>query len=188
MEGYTNLSLIKEEDFNKLGVGHLQGKNAIKRVYQNKRANPIHNNLKSRKASEATTITQNGGPPGSRNEYSSVDNRYETPLKLPNLRSTGTKKNSGTSNTSPLQYNANGNTNLSTVVENAYTKNHVHTNGNICKICARKHRTGQQHHSKNPSFSQVGSGGPLVKGAPYYQPIMVQQQRLSGKPRDSSHR
>jgi len=23
MEGYTNLSLIKEEDFNKLGVGHL---------------------------------------------------------------------------------------------------------------------------------------------------------------------
>jgi len=37
MEGYTNLSLIKEEDFNKHGVGHLHAKNASKRVYQNKR-------------------------------------------------------------------------------------------------------------------------------------------------------
>ena len=101
LEGYTNLSLIKEEDFNKLGVGHLQGKNAIKRVYQNKRVYPGHTNLKSRKASEATTITQNGGAPVSRKEYTSVENRYETPLKLPNLRSTGAKKNSGISNTSP---------------------------------------------------------------------------------------
>ena len=33
MEGYTNLSLIKEEDFNKHGVGHLHGPNASKRVY-----------------------------------------------------------------------------------------------------------------------------------------------------------
>jgi len=33
MEGYTNLSLIKEEDFNKHGVGHLHAKNASKRVY-----------------------------------------------------------------------------------------------------------------------------------------------------------
>ncbi len=38
MEGYTNLSLIKEEDFNKHGVGHLHAKNASKRVYQNRRA------------------------------------------------------------------------------------------------------------------------------------------------------
>ena len=34
MEGYTNLSLIKEEDFTKHGIGHMQGaKNASKRVY-----------------------------------------------------------------------------------------------------------------------------------------------------------
>lgn len=33
MEGYTNLSLIKEEDFSKHGVGHLHAKNASKRVY-----------------------------------------------------------------------------------------------------------------------------------------------------------
>ena len=37
MEGYTNLSLIKEEDFNKHGVGHLHAKNASKRVYQTRR-------------------------------------------------------------------------------------------------------------------------------------------------------
>ena len=36
MEGYTNLSLIKEEDFTKHGVGHLQGhKNSTKRIYHN---------------------------------------------------------------------------------------------------------------------------------------------------------
>jgi len=34
MEGYTNLSLIKEEDFQKVGMGHLQGaKNSSRRVY-----------------------------------------------------------------------------------------------------------------------------------------------------------
>ena len=37
MEGYTNLSLIKEEDFNKHGVGHLHAKNSSKRVYQTRR-------------------------------------------------------------------------------------------------------------------------------------------------------
>ena len=34
MEGYTNLSLIKEEDFTKHGMGHLKGaRNSIKRIY-----------------------------------------------------------------------------------------------------------------------------------------------------------
>ena len=34
MEGYTNLSLIKEEDFKKVGMGHMQqAKNSSRRVY-----------------------------------------------------------------------------------------------------------------------------------------------------------
>ena len=60
MEGYTNLSLIKEEDFNKLGVGHLHAKNSSKRVYQNKRNSSKDGGFqhvsvaKGRKASEAS--------------------------------------------------------------------------------------------------------------------------------------
>ena len=34
LDGYTNLFLIKEEEFTKRGVGHLHAKNATKRVYQ----------------------------------------------------------------------------------------------------------------------------------------------------------
>ena len=59
MEGYTNLSLIKEEDFNKHGVGHLHAKNSSKRVYQtNSRRNLQKGDgmPKARKASEATTV------------------------------------------------------------------------------------------------------------------------------------
>ena len=61
MEGYTNLSLIKEEDFNKHGVGHLHAKNASKRVYQTRRAagggvNHQGSFSKGRKASEATNM------------------------------------------------------------------------------------------------------------------------------------
>ena len=59
MEGYTNLSLIKEEDFNKHGVGHLNAKNASKRVYQNYRQGGAYGTVVNRKASEATTVGHN---------------------------------------------------------------------------------------------------------------------------------
>ena len=75
MEGYTNLSLIKEEDFNKHGVGHLNGPNASKRVYgasnaqkrvANQQVAPFHGAPqailpKGRKPSEATTVQQESG-------------------------------------------------------------------------------------------------------------------------------
>ena len=78
MEGYTNLSLIKEEDFNKHGVGHLHAKNASKRVYQTRRQAGNHNGSfsKSRKHSESTNLTHNGSHPGTRKQYSSVENRF----------------------------------------------------------------------------------------------------------------
>ena len=80
MEGYTNLSLIKEEDFNKHGVGHLHAKNSSKRVYQTRRqAGNSHGAvaLKGRKASEATTVAANGASlPATRKQYQSVDNRF----------------------------------------------------------------------------------------------------------------
>lgn len=68
MEGYTNLSLIKEEDFTKHGIGHMHGaKNSTKRVYgqsstKNQRNQSLNHNQyqnaypKARKASEASTI------------------------------------------------------------------------------------------------------------------------------------
>ena len=52
MEGYTNLALIKEEDFNMHGVGHFSGANASKRIYNAQAAK----GSKGRKASEATTV------------------------------------------------------------------------------------------------------------------------------------
>ena len=107
MEGYTNLSLIKEEDFNRHGVGHFQGPNTSKRIYgasnaskrnQNQQTAPFHDgqkvNTKGRKASEATTVQNEAGIGGSRKQNHSVDNRYQTPLRLPNLRTPGSKKNS----------------------------------------------------------------------------------------------
>lgn len=105
MEGYTNLSLIKEEDFNRHGVGHLHAKNASKRVYQTSRkvtSNSVHHSSfsKGRKASEATTVGQSVSLPQTRKQYSSVENRFNTPLRLPNLKTPGSKKNStGTQNT-----------------------------------------------------------------------------------------
>ena len=120
MEGYTNLSLIKEEDFNKHGVGHLNQKNSSKRVYQTRRqTNNATQVTKGRKASEATTVSNSGSLPATRKQYQSVDSRYTTPLKLPNLRTPASKKNSSGNPVIRQQYPSN----LSTVVESAYSKN-----------------------------------------------------------------
>ena len=106
--------------------------------------------------------------PATRKQYSSVENRFQTPLKLPNLRTPGSKKqsNATTNNTLKQQQPSN----LSTVVESNYSK--VHPNGRICPICAKKMKIGQPHnHSNQQSYaSQSGTG---VKGAPYYQPMSL---------------
>lgn len=87
MEGYTNLALIKEEDFNLHGVGHFSGANASKRIYN---AHAFSKSTKGRKASEATTVQ--APDTGHRKQFISSDNRYNTPLKLPNLKTPATKK------------------------------------------------------------------------------------------------
>jgi len=60
--------------------------------------------------------------------------------------------------------------NLSTVVESAYSKQHNHVGGigKICPVCAKKQRLGQ---SQNAGV--VPRGGSGVKGAPYYQAMSL---------------
>ena len=144
MEGYTNLSLIKEEDFQKVGMGHMQAaKNSSRRVYvqqnhsnkggRNHSLNANYQNApnaftKGRKASEASTL------PGTRHQYKSQDvGRFNTPLKLPNLKSpVGSKKNSSGTN--------------------ATLKNH-HTNLSI--VNENKHNAYDSYHQKKKSNSRT---------------------------------
>ena len=168
MEGYTNLSLIKEEDFTKHGVGHLHAKNASKRVYQNRRGGNSHVNPqafgKGRKASEATTV---GGT--AKKQYNSVDNRFETPLKLPNLANPASKRSSNAQSGGGKQGH------LSTVVESAHSRANkiaASSNGKVCQICAKIHRVGHPHNSISGPSHKTDSG---VKGAPYYQPMSLQK-------------
>lgn len=178
MEGYTNLSLIKEEDFNKHGVGHLHAKNATKRVYQTSRkaahSSAHHGSFsKGRKASEATTAGQSSSLPGTRKQYSSVENRFNTPLRLPNLRTPGSKKNStGTQNTIKQH-----SSNLATVIESQYNGGKPGGAGKLCHICAKKHKAGHAHFQQ-AAQNQQSTG---VKGAPYYQPMSLNKPPQGSK-------
>ena len=194
MEGYTNLSLIKEEDFQKVGMGHLQGaKNSSRRVYvqqnsmnkggRNHSLNaPIYQNApnathfaKGRKASEASTL------PGTRHQYKSQEvGRFNTPLKLPNLKSPhGSKKNSSGTNATLKNHHSN----LTTVNEN---KQNAYDNYGHQKKKSNSRTITQQQHSG--SFGSHASGN--LKGAPYYQqmvPIKKPPRNTVGMPRNGSN-
>ena len=72
-------------------------------------------------------------------QYNSVDNRYQTPLKLPNLTNPASKRSSNATSGGHKQNQGH----LSTVVESAYSRqNAAVTNGKMCTLCAKKHRIG----------------------------------------------
>lgn len=73
--------------------------------------------------------------------------------------------------------------NLSTVVESAYSKQHP-VNGKMCTICAKKHRIGQPHNHVMQAQQRTDSG---VKGAPYYQPMSISKPTNTMNQRSNSN-
>lgn len=168
LDGYTNLTLIKEEDFARTTESRTLIQSESKQTTSIKDQIRLtanrSNAVKQRKASDATT--QNMGSRDERKHHQSLD-RYQTPLKLPNL--TGHYQNKK----GQLNGIKNHHNNLSTVIETTYARNQA-TN-KICKTCARRVNGNNQDHHHHKDLMNV------TKGAPYYQQMVVKQSKVESR-------